>query len=497
MQNPGYINPRMGNWGPTMGLTYLPRQMANQAVIAYVLAFFAVAILYMDRFMEWYFMLFGLVWVVGFFNLSSTLSISWDENHIHGEKSFEKKLFGTALMIRLCYVIFIHLFYLSMTGEPFEFGSADSREYPETAKWLLQALDNRGWDGMITVLSQSIGLGDTGFPVFLMLPYAIFDEAALLVRIIFAFIGSHMCILMYRLTRANMDESTARLTAIFCMLNPILICYNGITLKETVMIWILVLFVQQGDDLLHNRNFKFFKIAPLIGLGLLLFTFRTVLGMVAFLALGFALVFTSSRIVSAGKKVLIGILALAMIALVASDRLVREINQITSADVRSQTEISLQNRYGSGKRGGLGNAFAKYAGAAVFAPLIFTIPFPTMVDVGSQEDMRLIHGGNFVKNVTSGFVILAMFMLLFSGEWRKHTLPLAIMLGYLVMLVFTQFAHSLRFHIPAMPFEMMFVAYAITHLRAKHKRWYVYWLVLCVIFCVGWNWFKLAGRGMA
>lgn len=494
MQNPGYINPRMRKWGPTMGLTYLPRQMANQAIIAYVLAFFAVAILHMDRFMEWYFMLFGLVWVVGFFSLASSLSISW--RHVSREKAFEKKLFGTALIIRLCYVVFIHFFYLSMTGKPLEFSTADSEGYIETVQWLLQVLDSRGWDGLITVLSH-LGLGDTGFPVFLMLPYAIFDEAALLVRIIFAFVGSHMCILMYRLTRANMDEPTARLTAIFCMLYPIFICYNGITLKETLMIWILVLFVQQGDDLLHNRNFKFFKIASVIGLGLLLFTFRTVLGMVAFLALGFALVFTSNRIVSAGKKVLIGILALAMIALVASDRLVREINQITSADVRSQTEISLQNRYGSGKRGGLGNSFAKYASAAVFAPLIFTIPFPTMVDVGSQEDMRLIHGGNFVKNVTSGFVILAMFMLLFSGEWRKHTLPLAIMLGYLVMLMFTQFAHSLRFHIPAMPFEMMFVAYAITHLRVKHKRWYVYWLILCVISCVGWNWFKLAGRGMA
>ena len=85
-----------------------------------------------------------------------------------------------------------------------------------------------------------------------------------------------------------------------------------------------------------------------------------------------------------------------------------EINQITSADVRAQTEISLKYRYGSGKGRGLGNSLAKYTGAAVFAPLIFTIPFPTMVDVGSQEDMRLIHGGNFVKNVTSGFVILAI-----------------------------------------------------------------------------------------
>ena len=43
--------------------------------------------------------------------------------------------------------------------------------------------------------------------------------------------------------------------------------------------------------------------------------------------------------------------------------------------------------------------FEGYAGAAVFAPMIFTIPFPTMVDIGFQQDMRLIHGGNWMRNV--------------------------------------------------------------------------------------------------
>lgn len=481
-----------------MGLTYFPKQMANQAIMTYVLAFVVVGAIYINYAMEWYFMLFGFAWVIGFFHYSSSLSISWGENRIRNEKAFEKKLFSTGLMIRLCYVVFIHFFYLSMTGRPFEFGAADSLSYPETTKWLLDILGEGGIDDLLKILND-IGLGDTGFPVFLMFPYAIFDEAALLVRIIYAFIGSHMCVLMYRLTKANMDESTARLTAIFCMLNPIFICYNGITLKETLMIWILVLFVQQGDDLLRNRNFGFLKIAPVVGLGVLLFTFRTVLGMVAFLALGFALVLTSNRIISLGKKILMGVLVLGMVGLVASDRIMGEINKITSADVRQQQEMSLKYRYGGERTGGggiTGNNFAKYAGAAVFAPLIFTIPFPTMVDVGFQQDMRLIHGGNFVKNVTSGFVILAMFLLLLSGDWRKYALPLAIMLGYLVMLAFTPFAHSLRFHIPAMPFEMMFAAYAITHMTKKHKRWYIYWLVACFVFCVGWNWFKLAGRGL-
>ena len=52
-----------------------------------------------------------------------------------------------------------------------------------------------------------------------------------------------------------------------------------------------------------------------------------------------------------------------------------------------------------------------------------------MVVAEGQEDMRLIHGGNWMRNVMSGFVILAMFMLLLTGDWRKYTLPLAMLLG--------------------------------------------------------------------
>ena len=180
-----------------------------------------------------------------------------------------------------------------------------------------------------------------------------------------------------------------------------------------------------------------------------------------------------------------------------SDNIMREINQITNADVRGQQEVSMTKRYGTegGKKSG--NTFAKYAGVAVFAPLIFTIPFPTMVNIETQEDMQLIHGGNWMRNVMSGFVILAMFMLLLNGDWRKYTLPLAMLLGYLLMLAFTQFAHSLRFHIPVMPFEMMFAAYAITNMRKKHRNWYLIWCMFMVVACFAWNWFKLAGRGLA
>jgi hypothetical protein len=145
-----------------------------------------------------------------------------------------------------------------------------------------------------------------------------------------------------------------------------------------------------------------------------------------------------------------------------------------------------------------GNLFAKYAGAAVFAPMIFTIPFPTMAETPGQENQKMIHGGNFVKNILSYFTIMALVILLFSGDWRKYVLPLAVMCGYLVVLVFSNFAQSERFHLPILPLSLMFAAYGIgiSQKIPWMKKYYPYWCVLMFLAAIAWNWFKLAGRGM-
>jgi hypothetical protein len=150
------------------------------------------------------------------------------------------------------------------------------------------------------------------------------------------------------------------------------------------------------------------------------------------------------------------------------------------------------------RSGALSQRFAKYAGASVFAPMIFTLPFPTMTDTPNQENQKLIHGGNFVKNIVSYFTIMSLIFLLFSGEWRKYVLPLAVLCGYLVVLTFSNFAQSERFHQPILPFILLFAAYGINLMNNIKwiKQYFPYWCVLMFLAALAWNWFKLAGRGM-
>ena len=316
------------------------------------------------------------------------------------------------------------------------------------------------------------------------------------VRLLKCLWSSLTVILIYRLAKRNFDTQTARVAAIFCTLWPNFWYYCAVHLKETEMVFLAVLFVEQADQMLRSRQFTAWKVIPVLLIAAALFTVRTPLGLVALLALVFSVVISSSRVVTWGKRIIVGFLAVALIGVVAGNRIEEQ-----SRDLLEQVQGGSQKENMEWRaRREDGNALAKYAGKSVFAPLIFTIPFPSMVrPFDGQEVQQLLNGGNFAKNIMSGFIIFAMIMLLLSGRWREHLLPLSFMLGYLVVLTMSTFAQSERFHQPVIPFEFMFSAYglSIAVTKKKYKRWFTYWCILMFVACIAWNWFKMAGRGLA
>jgi len=252
-----------------------------------------------------------------------------------------------------------------------------------------------------------------------------------------------------------------------------------------------ILFVERSDLALHSKKITIANLALPGVIFLVMFTFRTALAAVLVAALVAALVLSSGRQLELWKKILYTFLFATWMFLTVGTEIVQETQQLWEG----RTENQSLGYEGRALRKG-GNSFVKYASASVFAPLIFTIPFSTMVEIPNQENQMILNGANFTKNIISGLTILALFLLLVRGDWRKHVLPLAVMSGYLVVLVFSNFAHSERFHFPVLPLELMFAAYGVSQLTNKHKRWYTIWLVGICIANIAWSWIKLAGRGL-
>lgn len=296
--------------------------------------------------------------------------------------------------------------------------------------------------------------------------------------------------LMFRLASRNFGLEIGKMTAIFCMLMPNLIYYCGLHLKEVEMVFLAVFFIEKMDLAIKNQKIKPVTIIIAVLVGIILFFFRTPLGVVAIMSLAMALLFSKGRLISFGKRFTVILLLLSTFSIALFDRIHSEINELVEQSDTNQ-EIGLEFR--SQRKSG--NVFAQYASAAVFAPLIVTIPFPTMINIETQQNQQLIHGGNYVKNVMSIFVIMALISLFFSGKWREHVLPIAFMGGYLVVLALSNFAHSERFHQPILPFELMFAAYGVANMNVKNVRYFNWGLIVEFVAIIAWSWFKLAGRG--
>ena len=469
-------------------LSYFPKYFTDRAMYVYFALLVCVPVIFGYP-MEWYFWIFGIVEVVGFFYFAHQLPIVWQN---YSPKAFVKKLFTTALIIRIVYVVFSYWFYAEMTGIPFEFGAADVMFYNEMGEYGHKLLSNGEWNLLEKFEEYAkLELSDSGYPIYLTFVYWIFDDSILITRIIKCFWGAWTCVLVYKLALRNFGDALGRMAAIFCMLMPNFIYYCGIHLKETEMVFLIVLFAERADYAMRAKQLDWKALIIAIVAACILFLFRTALAAVAMIALAVTLMLSSKKVLSLGKKIAIGaFVVLAMFATIGN-QLMQEAEELLAQSGDSQSK-SMEWR--AERKGG--NEFAKYAGAAVFAPLIFTIPFPTLVDTPNHENQRMIHGGNYVKNVTSAFTIFALFTLLLSGNWRKHVLIIAVGCGYLVVIALSAFAQSERFHLPALPFSLILASLGISMLSNKQKKWFNYWLILIFVANIAWAWFKLRGRGM-
>ena len=342
------------------------------------------------------------------------------------------------------------------------------------------------------------GLDDVGYPVWLAIIHIVIrGESDVFVPLVLkAIITAYCSVAIYRIAERHYGEGIARMAAIFVCVNPNMIYWCGTMYKEAEMVFLTCFAVDNFDRVVNSgRQYTFRSFLPGMLAAIALFFFRAPLAIVIFLAVFAHIVMASRRVMSFGKKIIAGIMVAVVLALSVGDSIKTQSQRLLDT---VQSDRQRENMEWRSRREG-GNEFAKYAGAAVFAPLIFTIPFPTFnQSLDSQILQRQLSGGSYIKNILSFFVVIVMIMMLISGEWRRHVFILAYTVGYHIVLVMSEFAHSGRFHMPVIPMLMLFAAYGIqvAKTNTRVRKWFPIVLVLEVVACLVWNWFKLAGRGM-
>lgn len=455
----------------------------------YVIALICI-MLFFSHTMEWYFALFGLIEVIGFFYFTNRLTKQWAQ--IKSARHFEKTLFLTAWMIRFPVMLFLYWFFNEMTGQPYMFSAADEMGYQEEAEWIAECIDEGKfwtsyWDYKF---GKGGGVSDFGYPMWLGVLSYISDNNILFIRTLKTLIGAYTCVIVYRITARNFGGAIGRVAGVIYMLWPELVIYSGMHLKETEMIFLMMLFLNHADKLLRDKKLSIKSILLTFASAIVLFAFRTVMGLTAVMSLLMSFALTSSRLASMGRRWVVIVASLIAIGYFAGGRVAREVETVWEQKDENQAKrLGVQEKT---------NSFAKYAGAAVFAPMVFTLPYPTMVATEGQENSRLWHGGLFDKNIMSCFCVLGLFLLIISGDWREHILIGAMLIGYLVIIIFSAFGAAQRFHLPAAPMEIMFMSYGMTQTlkNSRYKLWYNIWLILIFVIVIFWQYIKLRGRGL-
>jgi len=465
-------------------ISYLPRPFCNKAIIAFIVALGLCTIIFRVAPLPWLWVLFGFIEVLGFFFFTNLLSKNWNQitNGL-----FIRKLFWYSLIIRVIWVVFSYFFFIAQTGKPFDFVAADSYSYHN---WAIEASDAFSRKGFSQFFESRGGYSDLGYPIYLTLVYVVFGQSIIIARLLFAVIGAWSCVLIYRLAKRNFGEAPARIAALLAMLLPNLIYYTGLHLKEPLMVFLIIAFIERSDEFLRNKQLRLVDMILIALIGGVLFFFRTVLGISALFALFSSLVFSTIKIGNWGKRILLGSWVIVLIWVLFSARIQYEIDYlIENIDAQEQNM-----RYRAEREGG--NKLSEYGSVFVFVPFMFVAPFPTFVNIEPQKQQMLLAGGYFVRNIYSFFVILALILLVKRRMLKKHVLILSFIMAYLAILARSPYALSERFHMPVVPFLLILGAYGITQLNIKNKKYYTPYLIMIIIIVLGWNWFKLAGRGM-
>ena len=465
-------------------IPFFPKQIATKAIYLYLGALAAVSIFFIRHAMSIEYIIMGIAWVVGFFLLSSYCSKKWKAIP---QKTLLTYLFITALGIRIIWVFFSYIFFTIKTGMPFEFSAGDALWYYDESIGNIHTKWKDIWNYLLV---DTPTVSDSGYVLYLTFLAKIFGENILFPRLVNACFNASACLLLYFLAKRNLGEEGGRLAAIFYCFMPNLIFYCGLHMKESFMIFLMVAYLERADYLLRSKKYNVFTIAVPGVLALALFTFRTVLGAAAVFAFVTALVFTNTTVI--GKKKRIMLISWGVLAAVT----------LTGGTIMNEIDGLVENRETNQANKRLmqtsrGNQWAKYATGTVMAPMMFVLPFPTMVDIDQQYNQQMLSGGNYVRNFLGGFVLIAVFSALFvTKNWRNLSLIGSFVIAYLGIVSTSGFANSERFLLPGLPCLLIMAAYGITQLNAKNYKFIKIWYWVLPLMAFAWAFFKLGSRGL-
>lgn len=456
------------------------------AVIFTLITFIASAVIFQSYLfsVEWF--IGSMAFIILFYNLVKNKMFSW---HQIDNRSFKKKLFQSSFIIRLVGLLIIIIIAEIKTGNPFYVGAADALKYHRVAMENVALINNSNWSGILTNLSiEYPAIDDYGFPLFLTSLYLLTFKSIFLSKLILIIISSYTVVQGYKLTRLIWDEDTARFAGLILMAFPLSLFYSGIYLKANLITFLVINISYFVTKAFTFNNFSLKSFTVIILQVLLFFFLRTAIGaLMIMLILGafFINYYKGSKVLSIFVGIILSIVFIGILNFLGLTEIYLE--RISSA-ASGFGEAKLQNVQDV-------NKWAQIGSIPIFILISIFAPFPTLVNYEG-----IAHGpfnyyipGLMVWNFIGLFVLYGLIHVI--HKFRKTGIMLwGFALGYTYILIDTALFTSTRFSYSTMP--ILLIIAAVGYRKTNSIRFWRLYLIIIGAVIIGWNYFKLGGRGL-
>lgn len=414
------------------------------------------------------------------------------------EEIFVKKIFWFSLSLRIFSVVFYHVLFYYITGTEFDIEAIDALWYDEVAKVTSASFLDGTFSLPRFLININASFDDSGYVVFLSFLYSVFDNNIFVVRIIQAIISAQTVVLIYRVSKTIFGEKTAKLTSILLATFHLLLLFTALHLKETLMVYFLILFTYQCIKL-FEKKITLYTLAILMFSLLALFSFRTVLGLTSLLSLiGYLMI--SGKIPLAKKGLMFltmcGFIYFIVINFPALDEVVDKSKRYAGIETEGKALL------GGSKESGFtsqGQSFAKYAGGGVFFVQSIVLPYPSMVKT------NIVFYNQTLQWYFAGTLLIWAFLTYYAyvgiyysvkNHFRQSSILLINIAVYTVALISAFYITSIRQNIIKLVLLIPFIAFGVISSNQRIRNNFIKYAIVIGIIVLVWNYIKVAGRGL-
>lgn len=403
------------------------------------------------------------------------------------DRNYRKLLFRYSLISNLIVMVFMLFFNYAHTNTPFSVNAMDEIGYDTRANLIVDNL----LIGHGVFKNIDYPLSDIGFPAILGFEYLVLGRSVFLSRLIQVVLGTLTVLFIYLLARNFFNEPIAKLTGVLLIIYPHLLYFHGVTLKETHMVFFLSAALYSAS-ILMKQKFSLWHLFLLIITTTSLFFFRQPLAILVVISVLAGFIFTTAPKKRIGIILYALLFSLLVFGFARSTGLYYETYETvaTSGEMHERVTEKRVNQSGSSQM--------RLIGLPVYVIAAIPTPFPSLVDTEKIDGFHKANwyhsGGSFVWNALSFFFIIGLFHLL-RRHFFKYIMLIMFVVGYLIILSYSGYVTSLRYTVPAIPIQMIFVAVGIFLYKGR-IQWYNVYLGLMSILIIGWSYFQLSSRGM-